>query len=137
MVRLATMLALGGLLASACSGGAAGVSACKSIETARCQQLTSCPSLSMSPPIWTSGSDVDACIRYYDTACLHGLDVADPGSTAVTQCVDAIEHHGCDVVATPEIDPACAWLVPPALVEDAGVAADASAVDATADGETE
>jgi hypothetical protein len=140
MVRLVTTLALCGLLLWACSSSATGVNACKSIEAARCQRLPSCPSLSMSPPIWTSGSGVDACIRYYDTACLHGLDVADPGATAVAQCVKAIANDGCDVVATPEIDPACAWLVPLALVEEAGAADAAAPGDAdaaAADGETE
>jgi hypothetical protein len=134
MLRPVTLLALAGLLIAACTGGPVGVDACKSIETARCQQVAkNCPGISMQPPIWTSGDGADACIRYYETACLHGLAVGDPGSTAVTQCVNAINNNGCDVVATPEIDPACSWLVPP--VPEAG--AEAAVEDATADGETE
>jgi hypothetical protein len=127
MLRLATTLALGGLLVAACGSQATGVDACKSIETARCQELPSCPGLSTTPPVWTSGSAVDACVRYYDTACLHGLAVADPGSAAVAQCVDAIRKGVCQVVATPEIDPACAWLVPAADEEGTDAAADSSA----------
>jgi len=115
---------------AACSGGPIGVDACKTIETARCKQAASCPDLSMQPPISTSGSPVDACIRYYDTACLHGLAIGtDPGTTAVNQCVTAIENNGCDVVATPEIDPACAWLIPPEAA-DAGEAGTDAAADA-------
>jgi len=114
MLRPVTTLALVGLLIAACSGGGpVGIDACKSIETARCNKAPSCPGLSLSPPIWTSGTAEEACVRYYDTACLHGLPVADPGSTVVDQCVAAINGGNCDVVATPEIDPACSWLVPP------------------------
>jgi hypothetical protein len=121
---------------AACGSSATGVGACKSIEEARCRQLPSCPSIQVSPPLWfTSGSAVDACIRYYDTACFHGLSIGtDPGSTNVNACVSAIDNHGCGVVAAPETDPACAWLVPPAQV-DAGEAADADAAIDADDGE--
>jgi hypothetical protein len=131
MLRPVTLLALAGLLIAACTGGPVGVDACKSIETARCNAAANCPNISMQPPVWTSGDGAQACIRYYDTACLHGLPVGDPGSTAVTACVVAINKGDCDVVATPEIDPACSWLVPP--MPEAGPDAE----DATADGETE
>jgi|SRR5580692_2455995 hypothetical protein len=139
MVRPVTTVAvaLAGLLVWACSGhGPVGIDACKSIETARCQQAAkNCPSISLSPPISTSGSAEDACIRYYDTACLHGLPVADPGTTAVSQCIAAINSGDCDVVATPEIDPACSWLIPP--IPEAGPDVEEAASEASPDGETE
>src|SRR5579863_7065119 len=104
MLRAVSASFLAGLLIAACNGGPVGIDACKSIETARCNQTAKCPAISMQPPVWTSGDGVDACIRYYDTACLHGLPVGDPGSTAVKACVTAIQKGDCDVVATPEID---------------------------------
>jgi hypothetical protein len=108
-------------VAVACGSSATGVSACKSIEEARCSRLPSCPNIQISPPLWfTSGTAAEACIRYYDTACFHGLEIGtDPGSTNVDACVSAIQHHGCAVVASPQVDPSCAWLIPPADV-DAG-----------------
>jgi hypothetical protein len=123
-------LALGSV-AAACGSSATGVGACKSIEEARCRQVTSCPNVTVSPPIWfTSGTAVDACIRFYDTQCFHGLEIGtDPGSSNVDACVSAIEHHGCGVVAAPQTDPSCAWLVPPGQV-DAG---EDSAADAASD----
>jgi hypothetical protein len=121
------------LAAQACGTGAAGVGTCKSIEEARCRQVPNCPNVAVSPPIWfTSGTAVDACIRYYETACLHGLaSGSDPGTVAVNACVAAIDNNGCGVVAAPETDPACAWLVPvaPAPV-DAGTADVEAASDA-------
>jgi hypothetical protein len=121
--------------AGACNGSAVGVDACKSIEEARCRQVPNCPNVQVSPPVYyTSGSATDACIRYYDVACAHGLAVGvDPGTSAVNACVSAIENDGCDVVAAPETDPACAWLEPPD--SGAGDARDASdAAEAASDG---
>jgi hypothetical protein len=137
MLRPVTSLAIAGLIIGACSGhGPVGVDACKSIETARCTQAaTKCPGISLSPPISTSGSAEEACIRYYDTACLHGLPVADPGTTIVGQCVAAINAGDCTVVETPEIDSACAWLVPP--MPEAGPDVEEAASEASPDGETE
>src|ERR1700733_52266 len=117
MPRLPAVLALAlaaGLVALACGSSAVGVGTCKSIEEARCRQVPSCPNVEVSPPIWfTSGTAVDACIRFYETACLHGLaSGSDPGTAAVNACVAAIETHGCGVVAAPETDPACVWLIP-------------------------
>ncbi|HEX3344347.1 MAG TPA: hypothetical protein VHS09_07225, partial [Polyangiaceae bacterium] len=112
--------------AGACGSGGSGVTACKTIEEARCKQVPSCPNVAVSPPLWyTTGSAVDACIRYYDTACLHGLAIgSEPSSSDVSQCVDAI-NGSCATVATPQSDPACAWLIPPAD-EDGGDGGDAS-----------
>jgi hypothetical protein len=129
MPRLPVVLALALGLApvvGACGTSAVGVAACKSIEEARCRQIPSCPNVQISPPLWyTAGSATDACIEYYETACLHGLSVSDPGTSDVNNCVYAINNDGCDVVAEPQIDPLCAWLIPPAVEEDAGEAGDA------------
>jgi hypothetical protein len=107
--------------APGCNSDAVGVDACKAIEEARCRQAPNCPnSVQVSPPLYfTSGSDVDACIRFYDTACAHGLAVGDPGTTAVNKCVDAINNGSCDVVADPgDNAPDCAWLSPPDAGDD-------------------
>src|ERR1700679_1749875 len=95
------------VLSAACGSSGVGVDACKAIEEARCRQVPSCPNVEVSPPIWfTSGTAVDACIRYYDTACAHGLAIgSDPGSTNVNACVSAINTKGCGVVAAPQTDP--------------------------------
>ena len=139
MLRVPAVLALAvGLatVAAACGSSATGVDACKSIEEARCKQVPSCPNVQVSPPLWyTSGSAVDACIRYYDTACLHGLSIgSNPGTSQLNACVAAINSGDCNTVAAPETDPsgACAWLIPPAD-EDGGDGGDAS--DAAADGD--
>jgi hypothetical protein len=135
MLRPPAWLALPLALATAavaCGSSGTGVDACKSIEEARCRQVPNCPNVQVSPPLWyTSGTAVDACVRYYDTACLHGLSIgSNPGTAELKACVAAIGTNGCGVVAAPESDPSCAWLVPPAQLDagevDAGVDADAS-----------
>jgi hypothetical protein len=122
----------------ACSSGAVGVDACKQVEHARCQAASAC-NVSLEPPYHTAGSDVDACIRFYDVACLHGLVTgSDPGSAAVSTCVAAISGHPCaagkpNLVVSPEQDPACSWLVPPvsAPAADASEAASEGGDSAT------
>jgi hypothetical protein len=116
--------------AAGCNSDAVGVDACKAVEEARCQQVPNCPSIQVSPPIqYTSGSATDACIRYYDTACGHGLAVSDPGTQAVNACVAAITNHGtdnnCDWVSYPWHAPDCAWLSPPDAGDDGSSDADA------------
>jgi hypothetical protein len=139
---LALEAALGGALASplACGTDAVGVDACKQVEAARCRAATAC-GVSLEPPYTASGTDVDACIRYYDIACLHGLaNGSDPGQTAVSACVNAINDHPCgagkpNLVTAPESDPQCAWLVPPASAPPAEASTDATgeAADAGTD----
>jgi hypothetical protein len=109
--------------AGACATGADGVDACKQIEEARCKLAPAC-GIALQPPYSTAGTDVDACIRYYDIACLHGLEVGNPGTTAVNACVAAITD--CATVVAPQDNPACAWLSP--VGTDAGETA--AAVDA-------
>jgi hypothetical protein len=136
-LALAPALALAVVVAGAsCGSSATGVGACKSIEEARCKQVPNCPNVQVSPPLWfTTGSAVDACIRYYDTACLHGLAIGtDPGTSNLNACVAAINDKGCGVVAAPQSDPSCAWLVPPAE-QEAGEDADSSEADAASDGD--
>ncbi|MGO9833050.1 MAG: hypothetical protein ACLP1X_02410 [Polyangiaceae bacterium] len=116
---LALACSVAGLAVSvACGNGASSPDSCRAIEEARCRKAPAC-NIPLEPPYSTSGTDIDACIRFYDTACLHGLDVPNPGQNAVNQCVAAIVNAppnsvGCAVVATPQSDPLCAWLIPPA-----------------------
>jgi hypothetical protein len=118
-VTLATFAAI-----AACTTDAMGVDACRQIEEARCQQAPAC-GIALEPPYHTNGTDVSECMRFYDDACLHGLARGGaPGPVAVSACVAAVRNGNCTVVAHPESDPACAWLVP-----EAGAAADAA--DAT------
>jgi hypothetical protein len=143
LAHLAVALTVGGAvaLAAACGTDAVGIEACKSIESARCRQAPNCPNnISLGLPVHTdNGGDVNACISYYNDACLHGLAVADPGAPTVKGCVDAINaavsQGNCDVLVHPEHAAACAWLIPPATPDasdEPDVAADA-AVDAATD----
>lgn len=104
--------------ADGCGNGAVGVDACRSIEDARCRQAAAC-GISLQPPYHTSGSDVDACIRYYQVACLHGLAVPDPGGGSVNACVAAIEGGDCALVQSP-VTGACSWLAPSVSSSSAG-----------------
>jgi hypothetical protein len=109
---------LGATLAGACGTGAVDVAGCRQIEEARCRQAPAC-GIPIEPPYFTSETNVDACIRFYDDACLHGLATSDPGAAAVSACVAAIQNDstkkdGCGVVKSPQSDQAaCGWLVPP------------------------
>jgi hypothetical protein len=124
--------AFAGAALGACGNDAVGVDACKQIESARCRQAPAC-GISLEPPFHTAGGDVDGCIRAYQTACLHGLAVGNPGSSAVNACVAAIEAGDCNVVRVPQTSPQCAWLAPVATAPVVDAAAEAAA-DATSDG---
>jgi hypothetical protein len=104
--------ALGAALVAlvACGTDAAGVDSCKKIEEARCQRAPACNISLTDPP--HRDPDVEACLRFYDIACLHGLEVGDPGTVIVQGCVTAIQNNDCNTVLHPETDPACAWLIP-------------------------
>lgn len=97
---------------AACGTDAKGVDDCKRIEEARCTRAPSC-GVRLEPPYWTSGTASDACIRFYDVACLHGLEADPPKPTDVDHCVTAIMAD-CTAVVAPETHPACAWLAPAA-----------------------
>src|SRR5271165_6618386 len=84
------LLAVAGLQASACGTDAVGVDACRQVQEAECQEAPAC-GIALEPPYHTTGTAVDACIRFYDDQCLHGLaSGTDPGPTAVHECVAAI-----------------------------------------------
>jgi hypothetical protein len=127
--------ALGAVLAlpPACGSSGVGVDACKQVESARCQAASAC-GVSLEPPYHTAGSDVDACIRFYDVACMHGLaGGSDPGQAAVSACVAAISSQPCapggpNLVLHPEKAPGsvCSWLVPPTSTPAADAAAEAA-----------
>jgi hypothetical protein len=126
-------------LALACGTDAVGVSACRSIETARCEAAPAC-GISLALPVHI-GDDVSACVRFYNDQCLHGLVTqSTPSTVAVNACVAAIQAAGAlaakkntsaclNTVQNPQNTAACAFLNPgpDASVEDAGEdASDAS-----------
>jgi hypothetical protein len=133
LAGLAAVLAACGVLGTGCGTDGSGVAACRQIEEARCRRAPGC-GINLEPPYSTSGDAVDACIRFYDTACLHGLEVSDPGPVVVGQCVSAIVDGGCGVVSSPQTSSACAWLQPSPAADasDAPVGVD-DASDAEAD----
>jgi hypothetical protein len=125
--------------AAGCGTSATGIDLCKRIEEARCRRAPAC-GISLEPPYSTNGSGVDACIRYYDVACLHGLAVSDPGGAAVDACVMAIQNSSCNAgLPLFETDPACSWLTQIQPADDAtgstGATSDASATQDAEDGE--
>ena len=137
---LAVFAAIPAVLAVvACGTDAVGVEACRQIEEARCKMAPNCPSsgIDLSKPVHRDSpkTDIDACIRFYRDACLHGLTTpTDPGQVAVKACVDAINQGDCNVLVHPETHPSCAFLVPPppATTTDAGT--DAATTDADSSG---
>jgi hypothetical protein len=131
MVRLRATIAVsfalaGGLALTACGTDATGTDACRKIEQTRCRKAAAaCPDLALRGAI-----GLQECVQYARDRCLHGLAVADPGPPAVDACVSAIEQAtSCEIVATPETAPPCAFLKPPTATVDAG--ADTSSDDAT------
>lgn len=122
VVPLALAVALVPVLSGGCGSDASGVGSCKQIEEARCHAAASCKDIQLTPPYYSSGSAVDACVRFYDVACLHGMTASAPSPAAVSDCVKAIQTKGCAVVAAPWTDTSCAWLLPP----EAGTEAEAS-----------
>jgi hypothetical protein len=132
MARRPLLLAVGlvcaavAVVVAGCGSSATGIDACKTIEEARCNRLPDCPNVTVSPPVWyTTGSAVDACTRYYDVACAHGLSTgSNPATSDVNACVAAIKAS-CSAVAEPQSDPGCAWLVPPTTTVEAGSSSDA------------
>jgi hypothetical protein len=125
---------------AACGTNANGTDICQKIEEARCRRAPGC-GIALQPPYTTTGTDapaqVDECVRYYDVACLHGLQVGNPADSLVTGCVGAIQMGACSVVSSPETDPACSWLVPPAAPPAPEASADATGDDSSADAATE
>lgn len=137
LATLALLLA-GAVLANGCGTGAVDVDGCRQIEEARCRQAPAC-GISLAELNITSGTSVDACVRFYDDACLHGLAVSDPGPADVSACVAAIQadtnaKDKCSVVKAPQTDvSACGWLMPPASAADASDAPSVATPDAAAD----
>jgi hypothetical protein len=135
--RLAIIIVLGVALpvAVACGTSAVGVDDCIQIETARCTKAFQIPGNCMDsgvnlniPPHPDDG--LSACIRWYQSACLHGLAIPalPSNANAVSDCVGAIaEASTCGIVANPQEFPACAWLD---AGPEAAAASDADAGDA-------
>jgi len=116
---VALAVALSPLAASGCGTSAIGVNDCKQVEEARCNAAAKCSAIQLTPPYSTSGSSVDACIRFYDTACLHGLAGIVPSASQLQACLSLIKTGGCTVVAEPwnAKDTSCSWLIPPNVPE--------------------
>lgn len=127
--RTVTAIAVGGAIAAGCGTDAVGVETCRTIETTRCEQAPRCPGVDLNVPLHRDSpkTDVEACIRFYRDACLHGLSTGDPGGPATQACVNAIKTKDCDIVLHPEHDMACLWLNP---APDAGIDAPVDATDA-------
>jgi hypothetical protein len=114
---------------TACNSAPAGVDACKRIEQVRCESAQACGfDLETPPPIGSSPEEkVASCIRYYDTACLHGVgNGVEPATQAVNSCVNAIITGDCGIVRSPEQYPACSFLAPVTSAPDASDAAAAT-----------
>lgn len=127
VASVATALGAVILAAPACGTDPVGVDECRKIEKARCESAQACGiNLSqLKHADSTPATNVGACERYYDDACLHGLALSkDPGGVVVDQCVNAIINGDCGIVENPQNYPACAFLVPAAA--DASTDADAA-----------
>jgi hypothetical protein len=123
----------------ACGTDAVGIDACRRVESARCRRAAACAEDAACPialPSKTNRNDdgVDACIRHYDVACLHGLaSPRVPSAGELDACVAAIEQGDCCVARRPEGTAACAWLVPPAETPKPPDAGEADAGDGGGD----
>ncbi|MEO6574143.1 MAG: hypothetical protein ABIP89_09910 [Polyangiaceae bacterium] len=134
--RAVIALTFGGAIASGCGTDAVGIETCRTIETARCKQAPRCPDINLNSPVHRDSpqTDVEACVRFYHDACLHGLSTGDPGGPATQACVAAINEGDCNVVLHPETDIRCLWLNP---APDAGVDAPPDVTVDAADSATE
>lgn len=122
------VLAIAGVAAVvACGPDPVAPEACRQIEEARCRRAPAC-GLALAPPEHKDGSDIDACIRFYRDACLHGLAIGtEPGGVIVSDCVNAITTGDCAVVKDPKTSPQCGFLVPkPADTTTTDAATDAT-----------
>ncbi len=119
LALLAALAPLAWLLVPACGTDAVGVESCRSIETARCKMAPNC-NVDLSQPVHrgSPGTDIDACIQFYNDQCLHGLAAqSDPGTIAVNACIGDINSGNCDYVVNPQHAPNCAFLT---NIADAG-----------------
>ena len=127
---VATAVILAGAQATGCGTDATGTDACRKIEQARCRRAPDCPMLALQ------SNGVEECVQFARDRCLHGLAVADPGAPVVDSCVSAIGRATCDVIASPESAPECAFLRPVPL-PDAGPDGDLDAAPEAATAEAE
>jgi len=105
------------ILLGACGTDPTGVETCRSVEEARCRAAPNC-NINLDRPVHNGdspGDKVDACILWYHDACLHGLMAGEPDTATVQGCIAAINGGDCNVVAHPESNAACSWLIPPEL----------------------
>jgi hypothetical protein len=90
------LLALGVLAPAGCAVDAVGVEACRSIEKTRCAAAAKCAE---SAPL--SVPDVEACQRFYDVQCLHGVALEKaPSDAQVKACTRALDAAGTCAAAS-------------------------------------
>lgn len=93
-----------------CDTGAIGVNECREIETVRCEASLSCGTI----------SDVESCVRFYETHCLHGLAGPRlPSRENQKKCVEAIEAAGKCAKKDNQLPPEeCQKIPDPLLAQD-------------------
>ena len=111
---------------AACGSDATGIDECRQIENARCAAAPNCPAINLNVPPYATSS-VDGCKAYYQDACLHGLEVGDPGAPAIAACIAAINATptNCVTVQFPFTNSACSWLTPAPTTDASDDVADA------------
>jgi hypothetical protein len=124
-LRAGTILALAALsvlplvgLAPSCSTAAVGVEACRSIESARCDALVSCPKEQHG----FTADQAEACKLFYRDDCLHGIENNADGGVVMTEgeCAKAIAATAACAKAGAKTMAGCAGA---ALVTTANAAA--------------
>ncbi len=89
-----------GLAVMSCGTDAAGIDACRQIESTRCNAAQACK----------PGFDVTSCLAYYHDECLVGLqneDGGDPPQAAVTACTNAINAVAACQTGGKPLDAGC------------------------------
>lgn len=105
-----------------CSTKAVGINECRDVEKARCEASVPCGIV--------DEDEVEACQRFYDDHCLHGMTgKEEPSADEHRACLELIEDAGnmardslgmggtgeadetaCRIVAAPWKEPECAYL---------------------------
>lgn len=119
-----------GVAGVGCGTNARGVSACRTIEQARCRRAAVvCPALSVSDE-----PGLETCIEAARDRCLHGMAVSsEPSSAVVDICAQAIGQASCDAVRLPATLAECAALLTPTTDQGAAGASGQGAADAALD----
>ncbi len=110
------VLALGVAFGGACSAVSTGVDACRQIESARCNALSTCDKANF---IGTA----DSCTRFYDVQCGRGLadGAREPSAPELKACTDRIVAD-CTVAHDPLASVECKKFLSPEPLPDTGTA---------------